>query len=122
MTWRKYINGMALGVVFFSLVIAVVVNFMSPEMGAISYGSFFISFFLLLLCLFTIVGFYGRRRISNNEVLYRNLKTAFRQGTFIALYFTVLLILRAAELLNWWDAVLLAISMISLDMFFKEKM
>jgi len=122
MAWKKYINGMALGVFVLSLVLVALVNFTSPEAGAISYGSFFITFFLLLICLATIVGFYGRRRMSNNEVLYQNLKNAFRQGTLVALYFTVLLILRAADLLNWWDAALLAVSVISFDMFFKGKM
>ena len=121
MAWRKYINGMAFGVLALSLVLVLIVNFTTPEMGAVSYGSFFISLFLLLVCVATIVGFYGRRRMSNNEVLYKNLKSAFRQGTLVALYFTVLLILRAADLLNWWDAALLAMSIISFDMFFKEK-
>lgn len=121
MAWKKYINGMVLGVVALSSVLAALLNFTSPEMGAVAYGPLFIVFFLTLVCVFTIVGFYGRRRISNNEVLYKNLKTAFRQGTLAALYFTVILIMRAAELLNWWDAALLAVSMVSLDMFFKEK-
>ena len=112
---------MAFGVLALSLVLVLIVNFTTPEMGAVSYGSFFISLFLLLVCVATIVGFYGRRRMSNNEVLYKNLKSAFRQGTLVALYFTVLLILRAADLLNWWDAALLAMSIISFDMFFKEK-
>ncbi len=122
MTWRKYINGMGFAVLGLSLVLLLLVNFTSPEMGALSYGTFFISLFLLLICLATIIGFYGRRRLSNNEVLYKNLKSAFRQGTLVALYITVLLILRAAALLNWWDAALLAVSVISFDMFFKGKL
>ena len=122
MAWRKYINGMAFGVFALSLILVLLFNFTSPEMGAVSYGSFFIAFFLLLICLATIIGFYVRRRASNNEVLYQNLKNAFRQGTLVALYFTVLLILRAADLLNWWDAALLLVSVISFDMFFKGKL
>ncbi len=121
MVWRKYINGMFLGILGFSLVLIILVNFTSPSMGAFVYGSFFICLFLLLVCLATILGFYVRRRVTNNEILYKNLKNAFRQGTLIALYFTVLLVLRAATLLNWWDAALLAVSTISFDMFFKEK-
>ncbi|MEK7447592.1 MAG: hypothetical protein AAB632_02250 [Patescibacteria group bacterium] len=122
MVWRKYINGMAFGVFALSLTLVLLLNFTSPEMGAASYGSFFIVLFLLLICVATILGFYLRRRMSNNEVLYQNLKSAFRQGTLLALYFTVLLILRAADLLNWWDAALLAVSVISFDMFFKGKL
>ncbi len=122
MTWRKYINGMVLGVLALSLILVALVNLTSPEMGALSYGSLFITVFLLLVCLATIIGFYGRRRMSNNEVLYKNLKNAFRQGTLVALYLTVLLILRAADLLNWWDAALLLISIISFDMFFKGQL
>ncbi len=121
MAWRKYINGMALGVLIFSLALVFILNFTTPEMGAVSYGSFFISLFLLLVCFTTIVGFYIRRKASNNEIIFRNLKSAFRQGTLIALYFTVLMIMRAANLLNWWDAALLAVSVIAFDMFFKEK-
>ena len=113
---------MAFGVFALSLILVLLFNFTSPEMGAVSYGSFFIAFFLLLICLATIIGFYVRRRASNNEVLYQNLKNAFRQGTLVALYFTVLLILRAADLLNWWDAALLLVSVISFDMFFKGKL
>lgn len=121
MAWRKYINGMALGVLVLSLVLVLLLNFTSPEMGAITYGSFFIALFLILICITTILGFYGRRRLTNNEVLYKNLRNAFRQGTLISLYLVVLLILRAADLLNWWDAALLLVSVISFDMFFKEK-
>jgi Na+/alanine symporter len=121
MAWRKYINGMALGALIFSLALVFILNFTTPEMGAVSYGSFFISLFLLLVCFTTIVGFYIRRKASNNEIIFRNLKSAFRQGTLIALYFTVLMIMRAANLLNWWDAALLAVSVIAFDMFFKEK-
>jgi len=122
MAWRKYINGMALSIVVLGVILAGLLNFTTPESGAIAYGSFFIVFFLLFVCLGTIVGFYGRRRLSNNEVIFKNLKSAFRQGTLIALYLTVLLILRAADLLNWWDAALLLVSVISFDMFFKEKL
>lgn len=122
MAWKKYINGMAFGVFSLSLILVLLVSLTSPEMGAASYGTFFIALFLLLICLATILGFYARRRISNNEVLYKNLKDAFRQGTLVALYLTVLLILRAADLLNWWDAALLLVSIISFDMFFKGKL
>ncbi|RJO60938.1 hypothetical protein C4544_04180 [candidate division WS5 bacterium] len=121
MVWRKYINGMALGVLVLSLVLVFILNFTSPEMGAVSYGPFFIVLFLLLVCMTTIAGFYIRRKASRNEVVFKNLKSAFRQGTIIALYLTVLLILRAANLLNWWDGALLLVSVIAFDMFFKEK-
>ena len=121
MVWKKYINGMGFGVLGLSLILFAILNFTNPEMGSLTYGSMFISLFLLLICILTIVGFYGRRRISNNEVLYQNLKNAFRQATLGALYITVLLILRAAALLSWWDAALLLISIISFDMFFKER-
>lgn len=121
MAWRKYINGMALGVLVLSLVLVFILNFTSPEMGAVSYGSFFIVLFLLLVCITTITGFYIRRKASRNEVIFKNLKSAFRQGTLIALYLTILLILRAANLLNWWDGALLLVSVIAFDMFFKEK-
>ncbi len=122
MAWKKYINGMSFGVLGLSLALFAILNLTSPEMGSLAYGSLFIIFFLLLICILTIVGFYGRRRISNNEVLYQNLKNAFRQATLGALYITVLLILRAAALLNWWDAALLLISVVSFDMFFKGKL
>ena len=121
MVWKKYINGMGFGVLGLSLILFAILNFTNPEMGSLTYGSMFISLFLLLICILTIVGFYGRRRISNNEVLYQNLKNAFRQATLGALYITVLLILRAAALLSWWDAALLLISIISFDMFFKGR-
>lgn len=121
MAWRKYMNGIVLGVVVFSISLILVVNFMSPESGYVSFAAFFISFFMLLTCLFTIIGFYGRRRLSNNEILYYNLKVAFRQGTLAALFFTMLLIMRAAGILNLWDGLLLAGVVILFDMFFKSK-
>lgn len=121
MVWRKYMNSIFLGVVVFSLSLVFIINFMSPESGYVSFVPFFTSFFMLLVCIFTIVGFYGRRRLSNNEILYHTLKTAFRQGTLGALFFTMLLIMRAAGILNLWDGLLMAGIVILFDMFFKEK-
>lgn len=122
MTWSRYIRGLGFGAFVFGFTLALVVIFISPERGYFAFSSFFLSFFLFLVCLFTVLGFYGRRSISNNEVLYLNLKAAFRQGTIFALYCTFLLIMKAADILNFWNGILMGASVIFLDMFFKEKL
>lgn len=121
MAWRRYIKLFFLGIIVFSAVLLYIIYFVDPERGLIAFGSFFLSFFLLLVSLFTIIGFYLRKRISNNEVLYMNLKTAFRQGTLVGLYGTLLLVMQAAQILNIWDAVLLAVIIIVMDLFFKGR-
>ena len=121
MAWRRYIRGLEFGVLVFLAFLVFVIVGMSPERGYLAYSSFFLSFFMLLVCFFTIVGFYARRRLVNNELLYLNLKSAFRQGTIFSLYFTLLLIMKAANILNLWNGILLIVSVIFLDMFFKEK-
>jgi len=121
LAWRKYINFLLSGLVVFGAVLIFVVFSLAPDKGYLGFGSFFISLFLFLLCLFTILGFYARRRISNNEVLYYNLRTAFRQGTIAALYATLIMVMQAARLLTWWDAILLGLALIFFDVFFREK-
>lgn len=54
---------------------------------------FYLSFFVAAAGLFILIGFYLRRLFIKNKVIYRLLRTSFRQGILIAIILTGLLLL-----------------------------
>jgi hypothetical protein len=83
--------------------------------------AFFVSLFFFLFGLATAIGFYLRRWWMHNEVLFANVKVAVRQGFLVSAFFCTLLILSATRLLTWWDGVILAISFLLIELYFKTR-
>ncbi|MCL5093720.1 MAG: hypothetical protein M1355_01115 [Patescibacteria group bacterium] len=111
-TTMTVISGLAFLTVLFSL---------APEKGFLSQFAFFASLFLFSAGLLTLVGFYGRRVIFGNEILYANVKVAFRQAIFLSLYLICILGLNSYKLLAFWDAILLFFCIILLEFYFKTR-
>lgn len=121
MGYKTYLSGIVFGTALSGAAFLLVAASLDPAKGFLSLAAFLVSLFFLLFGLATLVGFYGRRMIFGNEVLYANVGLASRQGFLIAMYIDIILLLKAYDILIWWDALLLFFSIILVELFFRSK-
>lgn len=94
----------------------------SPDENMVSVILYLVSISVFTFGVATILGFYLRRWWMHNEVLLSNVKLSVRQGALIAAFGTALMILAAMRLLTWWDAIILAVSFVLIELYFKSRM
>jgi hypothetical protein len=82
--------------------------------------SFYISLYVALVSTFTLVGFFGRKYLGNNELRYMNLQTSFRQAFLLAALLVVALLLQSVRLLAWWDILLLVVVILLLELYLRS--
>jgi amino acid transporter len=121
MNWKNFIRGLLVTTIIFGLILLFIVLTTSPEKSMVTIIAFFVSLFFFLFGLATAIGFYLRRWWMHNEVLFANVKVAVRQGFLVSAFFCTLLILSATRLLTWWDGVILAISFLLIELYFKTR-
>lgn len=121
MGYKNYLSGIKLGTILSGAAFLVVILSLDPGKGPMSLAAFLLSFSFLVFGISSLAGFYLRKIIFGNEILYANVGLASRQGFFIALYADIILFLRAYELLVWWDALLLLLSFILVELYFRAK-
>ena len=97
---------------------------LDPRGGGVNVTIFLVSLFFLILSVFSLVSFILIRRNSNNEGHFLAYRSSIRRGLLLGFYTVGILGLSALELLTWWDALLLALSLILFELYFisgKEK-
>ena len=82
---------------------------------------FFVSLFVFITGILTLIGFYIRVKISNNEVFFANFKPSLRQAALFSLALTGILALQTLRVLTWWDALMLALSILLIELYFQNK-
>ena len=82
---------------------------------------FFISLFLSLTGLLTLIGFLLRIWFSKNELINLYLRPSVRQAILISLCIIVLLSIQILRLVNIWSGLLIVLAILSLEFFFRTK-
>lgn len=117
-----YIYSLFLSIIFcwvaFGLIVVHIDPFKAPAWAFIF---FFTSLFLALTATATLINFYLRVYLLKRETIYTNLGIAFRQGLFLSMTICSLLGMQALRVLTWWDAVLLILSILLLELYFGAK-
>ncbi|MCK4591822.1 hypothetical protein KAT63_00085 [Candidatus Parcubacteria bacterium] len=122
MTLRAYFLGMIISTVlcFFSLIL--IILYVNPETaGLVGAILFFLMLFFFLSGLFALLGFCLKRKFFRRKVEFGQIGTAFRQGVFLSLIFTGMLILQSFGMLFWWSAALFIIGISLLEFYFMSK-
>lgn len=122
MTHHRYISiiGLAGALAWVSWII--VVRGLSPfgNLG-LSLTFFFLSLFIALTCSFTVLGFYFRLWLFRNEIFYKHINIAFRQGLFLSVLMVFTLVLQMLKVLSWWSGILLIVFTVLLEFYFSSK-
>lgn len=118
MTLKNYLFVMSVltlacfGIFFF------VANTINPfSTNWIGYSLFYFSLFLSLSGLATITGFLIRFVALKKELAFNLVKLSFRQSFLFSLFFITALFLKANNLFNWLNLVLLILTFSVLELF-----
>jgi len=84
-------------------------------------ATFYLTLFCFLVGVFSIIGFYIKVWASNREVIFSHLVPTLRQSALISLLITSLIFLQQVKALSWWVAILLIVSVIMLELFFRSR-
>jgi len=122
---------MALRLYLFCLVSTIIIAFgltFVLLMGVNPYQSpvwiiilFYTNLTILIAGILALIGFYYKIQISNREVIFSHIYPTLRQGVLIAIVLVGLLFLKQIDSLNWWAALLLVMSVLLLELFFRSK-
>lgn len=80
--------------------------------------AFYVSFFIALFGLFSLVGFFFRVWFSEETRMFTHLGVSSRQGALLAGFLSVLLFLQAGGYLFWWNMLLLLLAIVIIEYFF----
>ena len=87
----------------------------------LSIASFFASMYLWISGLLTLISFYLKIKLSNREIIYNHLPISIRQASLISLAFITVLIISSLGIFTWWSGILIVISILILELFFRTK-
>ncbi|MFA6194936.1 MAG: hypothetical protein WC719_04380 [Patescibacteria group bacterium] len=78
---------------------------------------FYLAFFASLSGTIALIGFLFRFVIIKKELAFNSVKVAFRQSFLFSFFIILLLILKAADLFNWLNLLLLVVVFSILELF-----
>ena len=122
MTHHRYISIIALSGLFAWIAWALIIFKLDPiqSMG-ISLSFFFITLLLALSCTFSVIGFYFRVWLFKNEIFYKHINVALRQGLLLSLITIFCLVFQMMRVLTWWSGLLLIVVAVLLEFYFSSK-
>lgn len=87
----------------------------------LSLSFFYVTMFIALSATFAVLGFYFRVWLFKNEIFYRHINVALRQGIFLSLITVFCLIFQMMKVLSWWSGLLLVVIAVLLEFYFSAK-
>lgn len=98
-----------------------VIFYVDPETtGLFGQAAFFASLFCALSAFFILV--LTKWQVDpEDEKKARKLAASFRRGILLALFVVAILILQSLRLLVWWDALLVVVAILLVELFFLSR-
>lgn len=121
MNWQNYLKGLLISTLLFGGVLLFLTIFLGPQQGVAIIVTYYISIFFFTLGLTAISGFLIRRWWMHNEVLFGSVKISIRQAFLFSCFAVSCLLLSSLRLLNIWDGVILGISFVLIEMYFRAR-
>jgi hypothetical protein len=87
----------------------------------LSLSFFYVTLFIALSATFAVGGFYFRVWLFKNEIFYRHINVALRQGIFLSLIAVFCLIFLMMKVLTWWSGLLLVVISVLLEFYFSAR-
>jgi len=108
MTHNRYLIYVLIAGLLSSLAFFVVLFKLDPYNSTVLALSFwFLSMFLALASIFTLLGFYLRVWLYRNEIYYNHINVSLRQGVLLSLVAILCLAFQLLAVLTWWTGLLL---------------
>lgn len=122
MTHHRYISFIAIAGLISLAGWALVLTKLNPfEVSGISLALFFVTLFMSLTSLFTVLGYYFRVWLFKDEIFYKHINVSLRQGVFLGLVSIFALVLQMLRFLNWISGIVLILFAVFLEFYFSVK-
>jgi len=122
MTHHRYISIIAFsGFLAWSAWTVVVLKLDPLESMGLSLSFFYATLLMALSCTFTVFGFYFRVWLFKNEIFYKHINVALRQGVFLAFIAVFSLVFQMMRVLTWWSGLLLVVVAVLLESYFSSR-
>lgn len=123
MTINRSLSLIFISTIFFWLIFLVFFFFVEPnEGGLFALIIFFLSLFLGLLGIFTLIFTILKfRTVKDLDKIFEKFSSAFRQAIFISLFLISLILLRFLKLLEWWSLAAAFLFFLLLELIFSTR-
>ncbi|MBI4709477.1 MAG: hypothetical protein HY764_04760 [Candidatus Portnoybacteria bacterium] len=122
MTFRLYLIGFALATLIALLSFCLIIIFFSPENAdAFLLSLLFLSLFIAFSGLFSLAGFFIRKKRNRREASFKFLSISFRQGISLAILLTASLVMRTYNIFWWWGGVILILIVLGVEFLFLRR-
>lgn len=122
MTHNRYISIIAFSGVLVWLAWILIILKLSPyESAGLALVFFFITLLIALSCTFTVFGFYFRVWLFRNEIYYKHINIALRQGIFLGLITVFCLVFQMMRVFSWWSGILLVVIAVLMEFYFSSR-
>jgi hypothetical protein len=122
MTHHRYISIIGAVGLFMWVAWFLVITKLSPyESMGLALAFFYLTFLLALSCTFAVLGFYFRVWYFRNEIFYKHINIALRQGFFLGMITVFSLIFQMMRVLTWWSGLLLVLIFVLLEFYFSSR-
>lgn len=101
--------------------VVILFNINPYETDLLNKIAFFASIFFIISGLFTFLGYWVRMKRANFIFQHSFLFSSIRQASLLAFITIGILILSTLRVFNWWDALLLTLSISMLELFFQTR-
>lgn len=119
MSLSRYLTIMGIGTAIAAASWVMVLLFLDPQSsGMVGHALFFVSFFLTMFGITSIVGYMARRIFQRREVPFKLVAISFRQAILLGLLLTGSLFLQSRHLFTWWTSLLLLTFLTLIESFF----
>lgn len=81
---------------------------------------FYLTLFLFLTGLFSLIGFYLKIWLANREIIFAHLLPTLRQSILISIAISGLIFFQQLKVLSWWLAGLYILALAMIELFFKS--
>jgi len=122
MTHHRYISIIAFsGGLMWVAWILIVLKLNPYESAGTALLLFFLTLMIALSCTFTVFGFYFRVWLFRNEIFYKHINIALRQGIFLSLIAVFCLVFQRMKVFSWWSGFLIVAVFVLLEFYFSSR-
>ncbi len=108
-------------VVAIATFIIVVNNYNPYESSQFIFSLFYLSLFVTLVGILSLIIFYSKIYIFKNSMIYSLFRPSLRQGVIVSMGIVVTVLLQGLRVLDFWVGIPLLIVIVLIELFFQTK-
>ncbi|MCK5460218.1 hypothetical protein KAI52_03820 [Candidatus Parcubacteria bacterium] len=118
MSFRFYILLILFSTILCGSALTIIIFSVNPnEASVLIFAFFYLSMFLSLIGISTIINSIIRKIFVKNKILFRQIIISFRQAILFSLLITISMALQSQKILSWWNMLLLIAALSTIELF-----